>query len=720
VSFAAGTGLTSGTVGFTSWGSYGYTTYLGGYTTAVSTSTYPTAPTGTLTGPIVLGTPTTVVPADAISTVTGIDPAEVAAATYGKIIPIWVGGMPRLGCHIIFGPTFTTVAGIVYASFGVSFGMPAVNIGVREIRELRLDGYKVWSLAEGYLMTGLTFRFYPGDELQAPDPLVTAAYPSAPVAHKGHACVFIELLALTDFNLKVPFVSAVIAETYAWDVDGDGIVTLDPVDPEDGVNLGYALEALAYSPYVNLAADGYHYGYRPAADFITEGISERVDALIVAEKVSFLDLLGRFARLHLWNIVQRDKLMAIERGSVAPDIDLDLSNIVSSSDTPPILIERAPVSDMPRELEYSFIDIARDYEINSYTARQMSVPAPSTRSEGKDTVALPVVHTIQEAASWVTLRLFKDDLARETLSFTTSIVGYEIEPGDIVRVDAGFKVYIVRVIESLKGANWTNRIRAEPVLRCAPALTYEPIPGEPPDLVLWLKGDTLTGTDGSNISTWLDSSGNNHDAVQATEADQPNLETQELNFLNVVHFDGPNSEYLGIDDDLSVLGITAGSLFIVLKSANDPGLFGQQGACFFGGAAAGNQYPSHLGDIACGDLRTSSQNIGNPSVALTDWNITEVTSESGDWNYYINGTLFFNNPSNAFGLPGGADNARVGAGGGTANWSGWIAEVILYSEVLSEADRQRVEGYLAWKWGLASVLPIGHPYKLTPPPPIPS
>lgn len=323
--------------------------------------------------------------------------------------------MPRLGCHIIFGPNFTSSSGITSTSFGVSFGMPANNTGTRELRELRLDGFKVWSLAEGTLLAGLTFRFYPGTETQSADPLVTAAFPGAAVAHKGQACVFIENLPLTNFAGKVPFVSALIADT-----------TL-PGDPADGVNLGDALETLAASPYVNL----------PVADFETDGISERVDAVIVAEKVSFLDLLNRYARLYLWDVVQRDKLKVLERGTVAPDLALDLMHILASDGNPPIMIERSQQTDVPRELEYSWIDIDRDYEINSVTAKRPRSPVAVTASAGKDTIALPSVHTVQEAMSWATLRRFKDELARETISFTTTIFGYEIEPGDVVTVDAG-------------------------------------------------------------------------------------------------------------------------------------------------------------------------------------------------------------------------------------------------------------------------------------------
>jgi hypothetical protein len=69
-------------------------------------------------------------------------------------------------------------------------------------------------------------------------------------------------------------------------------------------------------------------------------------------------------------------------------------------------------------------------------------------------------------------------MARETISLTTSVYGYELEPGDVISVDAGFKTYILRVLETLRGANWTNQIKAEPVLRCAlPVTSSAPLDG---------------------------------------------------------------------------------------------------------------------------------------------------------------------------------------------------------------------------------------------------
>ncbi len=48
-------------------------------------------------------------------------------------------------------------------------------------------------------------------------------------------------------------------------------------------------------------------------------------------------------------------------------------------------------------------------------------------------------------------------------------------------------------------------------------------------------------------------------------------------------------------------------------------------------------------------------------------------------------------------------------------FSGDICEVIIYNSSLSSTDREKVEGYLAHKWGLTSSLPASHPYKSSAP-----
>jgi hypothetical protein len=59
---------------------------------------------------------------------------------------------------------------------------------------------------------------------------------------------------------------------------------------------------------------------------------------------------------------------------------------------------------------------------------------------------------------------------------------------------------------------------------------------------------------------------------------------------------------------------------------------------------------------------------------------------------------------------------------GNYNAAGWsldgdICELIFYTTALSRDQRQKIEGYLAWKWGLQDSLPSTHPWVLFPPPP---
>jgi putative intracellular protease/amidase len=47
--------------------------------------------------------------------------------------------------------------------------------------------------------------------------------------------------------------------------------------------------------------------------------------------------------------------------------------------------------------------------------------------------------------------------------------------------------------------------------------------------------------------------------------------------------------------------------------------------------------------------------------------------------------------------------------------NGDMGEVLIYTTELVQADRESIEGYLHWRWGLQGDLPPAHPYKSQPP-----
>jgi hypothetical protein len=89
-------------------------------------------------------------------------------------------------------------------------------------------------------------------------------------------------------------------------------------------------------------------------------------------------------------------------------------------------------------------------------------------------------------------------------------------------------------------------------------------------------------------------------------------------------------------------------------------------------------------------------------------------SFNGASSYYaINGALTPTtvNPGTA-GLTGGM---FLGGNNAALGFIGDIAEFVILSSTPSNDDRQKMEGYLAHKWGLDGNLPSGHPYKSAPP-----
>ena len=79
---------------------------------------------------------------------------------------------------------------------------------------------------------------------------------------------------------------------------------------------------------------------------------------------------------------------------------------------------------------------------------------------------------------------------------------------------------------------------------------------------------------------------------------------------------------------------------------------------------------------------------------------------------YLNGNTMgsVNNPqTSAFAYTTYAIGSRNTASA-SYSWNGLIGEIILFNSALTTPQRQQVEGYLAWKWGLQSSLPSTHAY----------
>jgi hypothetical protein len=109
-----------------------------------------------------------------------------------------------------------------------------------------------------------------------------------------------------------------------------------------------------------------------------------------------------------------------------------------------------------------------------------------------------------------------------------------------------------------------------------------------------------------------------------------------------------------------------------------------------------------------GNLPNASSSIGaNYAIAMANKN---GATETG----WVNGTRVYSNASFLTTLANNSSVVMLGEGGGGL-FSQNIAEIVTVFDILDTTRQTQMEGYLAWKWGLQSNLPISHLYRYAAP-----
>ncbi len=247
---------------------------------------------------------------------------------------------------------------------------------------------------------------------------------------------------------------------------------------------------------------------------------------------------------------------------------------------------------------------------------------------------------------------------------------------------------------------------------------------------LWLDAadaSTVTTVSGA-VSQWNDKSGNSRHFSNGTLANRPILNSTAINGKPALVFDGSNDS-LGAS---SAVIPTTHSLFILFV----PTIENVSGSII--GQWQSGQTGRYLWitNQDCGGVDTAGRfNIFNstnvqgacgiePGFAI-DASITNTptiiesicTTGSEGWKLLKNGTQY--ESSTITSVYQGINTAlgTTSASGTSYYYDGQIAEVVLTASVVSTDIRQKIEGYLAHKWGLTANLPIDHPYKTVGPTP---
>ncbi|MDJ0497436.1 MAG: DUF5011 domain-containing protein, partial [Acidimicrobiia bacterium] len=234
------------------------------------------------------------------------------------------------------------------------------------------------------------------------------------------------------------------------------------------------------------------------------------------------------------------------------------------------------------------------------------------------------------------------------------------------------------------------------------------------DLGLWLRADIGVTASAGEVSSWADQSGNGNDATQGTAGQQPDLVVDAVNGNPVVNFDGTN-DFVG-----GTAGASSHSFYVVVIPDNtissaSPGqtIFAFDCAACVSDTAfltfgdTTGTFPDeivthgHGGSAAWRVAQTGTATYpgGDPVILASRSNAaldgTDIYADGLEVDNAVNGT-FLATTDEAYNV------ATVNA---NSPWpgeylDGKVAEVISYFSRATDAEHQRIQSYLAIKYGL--------------------
>ncbi len=252
---------------------------------------------------------------------------------------------------------------------------------------------------------------------------------------------------------------------------------------------------------------------------------------------------------------------------------------------------------------------------------------------------------------------------------------------------------------------------------------------------VWLDADDATTItlNGSNVSQWNDKSGNNRNATQGTAAAQPLFVPTGMNGLPTLQTDGGDFLSIGLRFGL-FQNVSGATIALVIKYSVGAYTINALSAFVSTGASLTMTRFGLTPSATLNRLAVAGRRLDTDSFAAVESSTSRVSASgvgiievgNADYanahaNHFTNGTQDATNVT--FQTAGNTENrtpqaASLFAISSTSNqlFSGCqISEVLMFNSTLSTTDRQKLEGYLAWKWGTVASLPAGHPYKNSPP-----
>lgn len=209
------------------------------------------------------------------------------------------------------------------------------------------------------------------------------------------------------------------------------------------------------------------------------------------------------------------------------------------------------------------------------------------------------------------------------------------------------------------------------------------------------------------VGGWMDKSGNNNHAIQASGSNRPQYQSNIQNNLSAISFSNASSTFFTTNLSGSLANTSQSyTVFLVCKrTASHSGevLLGQRTVGCFSVAIYYNTPSLNQTNIqlyVSGPERGFPTETGIPSsiqmVCVSKSGSSTYSGWQGGLSSFLNNTISATSASQLMSTIGSSCSGQNAI-------TGYIYEIILYDSVLSREQRARVEKYLSNKWGLADV-----------------
>ena len=233
-------------------------------------------------------------------------------------------------------------------------------------------------------------------------------------------------------------------------------------------------------------------------------------------------------------------------------------------------------------------------------------------------------------------------------------------------------------------------------------------------LQLWLKADSITGVaSGDAVSTWPDSSGSGRNATQSTPNKKPVFSNTGVGPASVF-FDGLG-ELMEVEHE-PFFNTEEFTVFCVAKSngtGTQPVFSSVEGATGSNNAngfavvmdLSNKKAIGFWNEGGATDNVTSGANtVLNNAAQIISYTMDDTTgdAQANIATVFVDGNQETQKTSSVGYNPNTAGDLKIGVIGNDF-FKGEICEILIYNTVLSDTDREQVEGYLSYKWGITLV-----------------